>query len=116
MTFVLTDAEARVDFKNIMGYHQSHKASFGAISISEIPAKKYHASQKLLSLLEEEAEEEKTLARAFQLKLQGQWTKSCSFVRMDLSWKSILSMPPYLFSFCHGRSYDTLPSPSNQHI
>ena len=32
-----------------------------------------------------------------------------------MSWKSILSKPPSLLSFCPGTIYDTLPSPSNLH-
>ena len=57
-----------------MAYHQSHK--------SEIAAKNSYAYRKLLSLIQEETEEEKTLARAVQLKLMSQWTKWCSLVRM----------------------------------
>ena len=72
-----------------LGYHQSHKAGFCAIFIPEIPAKNSHAYRELLSSVQEEAEEEKTLARAVQAKLQGQWTKWCSFARIGLSWKSI---------------------------
>ena len=37
------------------------------------------------------------------------------FFRMDLSWISILSMPPSLLSSCLGASYNILPSPSNLH-
>ena len=67
-----------------MGSHQSDKGGFGASSIREIPAK--------TSSVQEAAEEEKTLARAVSLKLLGQWTKWSTYGRMDLSWKSILSM------------------------
>ena len=48
--------------------------------------------KKLLSTVQEEVREEKLLAHAVHLKLHGQCTKWCSFVWMDLSWKSILSM------------------------
>ena len=96
-----------------MVYHQSNKVGFSAVSIPEIPAKNSHVYQKLLSSVQEQAEEEKSLARTVQLKLKGQWTKWCSFVRIDLSWKSTLSMPPSLLSFCFGATYDTLPLPSN---
>ena len=51
-----------------MGYHQSHKAGFGAIAIPGIPAKNSNAYRKLLSSVQEEAEEGKILARAVQLK------------------------------------------------
>ena len=49
------------------------------------------------------------------MSVQGQWTKWCNYVRMDLSWKSLLSLPRPLISFCVGATYDTLPSPSNLH-
>ena len=75
-----------------MGYHQSHKGGFGATSIREIPAEISHAYLKFISSVQEEAEEQKTLARAVSLKLQGKWTRWCTYGRMDLSWKSILSM------------------------
>ena len=70
-----------------MGYHQCHKTDFGAILIPEIKAKNLYSYRKLLYSVEEEGEQEKTLARIVQVKLQGQWTKWSSFVRMDLSWK-----------------------------
>ena len=63
----------------------------------------------------EEAEEEKYQAKAAQLSVQGQWTKWCSYVRMDLSWKTLLAMPQQLLTFCLGATYNTLPSPSNLH-
>ena len=91
-----------------MGYHQSLKAGFGAISTPEITAKN-SVYLKPLFFLQKEADEEKTLAKTVQLKLQGQWTKWCSF------FKSILRMPSSLLSFCLGATYDTLPSPSNLH-
>ena len=55
-----------------MGYHQSLKAGFGATSTPEITAKNSHVYQKSLFFLQEEADEEKTLAKTAQLKLQGQ--------------------------------------------
>ena len=37
--------------------------------------------------MQEEADQEKLLAHAVLLKLQGQWIKWCSFVKMDLMEK-----------------------------
>ena len=54
-----------------MVYHQSNKVGFSAVSIPEIPAKNSHVYQKLLSSVQEQAEEEKSLARTVQLKLWG---------------------------------------------
>ena len=59
----VANAETRLNFQEIMVYHQPHKADFGAILIPEIQTKN------------------------LKLKLQGQWTKRHSFVKMDLSWK-----------------------------
>ena len=61
----------------------------------------------------EEAEEEKYQAKAVQFSVQGQWTKWCSYVRMDLLWKTLLTMPQQLLTFSLGAMYSTLPSPSN---
>ena len=54
-----------------MGYHQSLKAGFGATSTPEITAKN-SVYQKPLFFLQEKADEEKTLTKTVQLKLQGQ--------------------------------------------
>ena len=75
----IANAEAGIEFKKIMGRHQSHKAGLGSISIPKIPSKNSHPYQQLLSTVQEEADQEKLLAHAAQLKLQGQWTKWCGF-------------------------------------
>ena len=111
----IANTEARLEFKKIMGYHLSHKTGLGSFSIPETPAKNSHAYGKLLSTVQEEANKEKLLAHAGQLKLEGQWTKWCSFVRMDFSWKSVLSMPPSLLAFHIGATCNTLPSLFNLH-
>ena len=41
--------------------------------------------------------------------------KWCNFLRLYLSWQTMLAMPKSLLSFCLGTTYDTLPSPSNLH-
>ena len=48
-----------------------------------------------------------------QLLVQGHWTRWENYVKHDLSWKSLLAMPPNLLSFCLNSTYDVLPSPSN---
>ena len=109
------EAEELLDFKKVLGYHQTNKAGFGSLSIPEVPPKRSHEYRKLVSSLVEEIDQNKVEAKAVQLSLQGQWTKWCNFVRFDLSWKSLLAMPQPLVSFCIGATYDTLPSPSNLH-
>ena len=112
---VVQTAENFLDFKSIIGYHQSHRAGFGSLSIPEVPPKHSHAYRKLLSSMVEELDEEKRQAKAVQLAVQGQWTKWCSFVKFDLSWKTILAMPQPLLLFALASTYDTLSSPSNLH-
>ena len=111
----VTEAENNLHLKEILGYHQSNRAGFGSFSIPEIPPKRSHEYRKLISSLVNELDEEKFNAKAVQLSVQGQWTKWCNFVRMDLSWKSMLAMPQPLLSFVLRATYDTLPSPSNLH-
>ena len=36
---VVEEAEKRLNFKQILGYHQCHRAGFGSISIPEVPPK-----------------------------------------------------------------------------
>ena len=79
------EAEKRLNFKQLLGYHQCHRAGFGSISNPEVPPKHAYAYRKLLTSMVEEAEEEKYQAKAVQLSVQGQWTKWCSYVCMDLS-------------------------------
>ena len=112
---LIKDAENRLDFKSILGYHQSHRAGFGSLSIPEVPPKCSHNYRKLLCSMVEELDEEKRQAKAVQLAVQGQWTRWCNFVRLDLSWKTILAMPQPLLSFALAATYDTLSSPSNLH-
>ena len=108
-------AEELIEFKKILGYHQTNRAGFGSFSIPEVPPKRSHEYRKLLSSLVQEADKSNFEAKAVQLSLQGQWTRWCNFVRLDLSWKTLLAMPQPLISFCIGATYDTLPSPSNLH-
>ena len=109
------EAEETLEFKKILGYHQTNRAGFGSLSIPEIPPKRSHQYRKLVSDVVEELDDNKRQAKAVQLSLQGQWTKWCNFVRFDLSWKTLLAMPQPLISFCVSATYDTLPSPSNLH-
>ena len=42
----IANAEARIQFKKIMGYDQSHRAGFGLISVLKIPTKKLSCISK----------------------------------------------------------------------
>ena len=109
------EAKKILNFKQILVYHQCHRAGFGLISNPEASPKHAYAYRKLLTSMVEEAQEGKYQAKAVQLSVQGQWTKWCSCVRMDLSWKTLLAMPQQLLTFCLDAMYNTLPSPSNLH-
>ena len=96
------EAEKRLNFKQILGYHQCHRVEFGSVSIPEVPPKHSCPYRKLLTLMVEEVEEQKYQAKAVQLSVQGQWTKCCSYVLMDLSWKTLLATLQQLLTFCLG--------------
>ena len=83
------ETESTVEFKKIIGYHQSNRAGFRSKSIVL------------------ETDKQKLQAKAAQL------IKWCNFLRLDLFWKTMLTMPKSLLSFCLSVTYDTLPSPSN---
>ena len=85
----------------------------GSFNIPKTPPKNSHAFRKLIAGIVNEKEEEAFKAKAVQLHLQGYWTQWCDFVRNDLSWRSLLAMPPQLVSFCLGATFNTLPCPSN---
>ena len=53
------------------------------------------------------------MAKALQLQVQGQWTRWENYIKNDLSWKSVLAMPPNLLSFCLASTYNVLPTHSN---
>ena len=69
------EAEERLNFNQILGYHQCYRAGFGSISIPEVPHKHSYAYRKLLTSMVQEAEEEKYQAKAVQLSVEVQWTK-----------------------------------------
>ena len=48
-----------------------------------------------------------------QLRLQGNWTRWCNYIKNELSWKHLLVTSPRLTSFVLGATFDTLPSPTN---
>ena len=39
----IKDAKKRLCFQHILGYHQSHRAGFGTISLPDVPNKHFHA-------------------------------------------------------------------------
>ena len=109
----VVEAERKLDFKKVLGYHQTNRAGLGSFKLPETPETRSHDYRKLIASTMLESDEDLDKARAVQLHLQGNWTKWCDFVKCDLSWKTLLAMPQPLISFVLGATYDTLPSPSN---
>ena len=107
------DAESRLEFQKIIGYHQTSRAGFGSFKSPSIPGRNSHEYRRLISDLVGEVDENAYHAKSVQLHLQGYWTKWCDFVKNDLSWKTLLAMPSSLISLCLGATFDTLSSPSN---
>ena len=70
------EAENLLQFKKVLGYHQTNRACFGSHSIPEVPPKRSHEYRTLVSSLVEEADQNKVEAKAVQLtiwwSLQGQ--------------------------------------------
>ena len=109
----VVDAESRLEFQKVIGYHQTSRVGFGSFKSPSIPRRNSHEYRRLISDLVSEVDENAYHAKSVQLHLQGYWTKWCDFVKNDLSWKTLLAMPSSLISFCLGATFDTLPSPSN---
>ena len=106
----VVDAESRLGFQKVIGYHQNSTAGFGSFKSPSIPLRNSHKYRRLISDLVGEVNENAYHAQSVQLHLQGYWTKWCDFVKNDLSWKTLLEMPSSLILFCLGATFDTLPS------
>ena len=111
----VSTAEAEILLRKLTGPSRVGRSGFGYVKQTSIPERGTSSYRKLISSVVSEFEEEESLARATQLHLQGNWTNWCDFVKIDLSWKSLLALPSPLLSFCIQATYETLPSSSNLH-
>ena len=109
----VVDAESRLEFQKVVGYHQTSRAGFGSYKSPSIHRRNSHKYRRLISDLVGEVDENTNHAKSVQRHFQGNRTKWCDFVKNDLSWKTLLAMPSSLISFCLGATFDILPSPSN---
>ena len=109
----VVDAESRLEFQKIIGYHEKSRAGFDSFKSPSIPRRNSHENRRLISDLVGEVDENASHAKSVQLHLQGYWAKWCDFVKNDLSSKTLLAMPSSLISFCLGATIDTQLSPSN---
>ena len=72
-----------------------------------------HEYRKLITDINYDNDEEECQAKAVQLALQCSWSNWYNYIKNDLSWKTLISQPQNLSSFCINSTYNTLPSPSN---
>ena len=79
------DAETRLEFQKVFGYHQTSRAGFGSFKGPSIPRRNSHKYRRLISDLVREVDENAYHAKSVQLHLQGYGTKWCDFVKNDLS-------------------------------
>ena len=110
---MVTDAENVMEFKKILGYHQTSKAGLGSFHLPDVKEKDSKPYRKWVTDTIAETDEIDDLAKAVQLSVQGQWTKWLNYVKFDLSWKTMLGTPQPLISFLLQSTFDTLPSPAN---
>ena len=110
---VVKQGEDKIEFEKVLGYHQHNCSGLGSIKQTEVPPKQTHDYRKLVSDKVYDLEEERYLAKAVQLRLQGNWARWCNYIQNELSWKNLLVTSPRLTSSVLGATFDTLPSPTN---
>ena len=105
---VVKQGEDKIEFEKVLGYHQHNRAGLGFIKQTEVPPKQTHDYRKLVSDKVHDLEEEQYFAKAVQLRVQGNWTRWCNYIKNELSWKHLLvTSPPRLTSFVLGATFDT---------
>ena len=70
---------------------------------TSVPEKGSQAHRKLVTKTHPEIEEEHNLERALQIQLQCLWMQWEGYIQNNFTWKTILTMPPNLLSFCLGQ-------------
>ena len=113
VTEAVVDAKNRLEFPEVIGYHQTSRAGFGSFKSPSIPHRNSREYRRLISDLVNEVDENAYQAKSLQLHLQGYCTKWCDFLKNDLSLKTLLALPSSLILFCLGATSETLPRPSN---
>ena len=108
-------AEAEISVQQMCGPTQIGRAGLGLHTSKPVPQQKNsHEYRRLISDTYRNIDEEDTfLSKSHQLQVQGQWARWENYIKHDLSWRTIIDMPPNLLSFCLASTFDVLPSPSN---
>ena len=68
---VVADAESRLEFQKVIGYHQTSRAGFGAFKSPSIPCRNSQEYRRLISDLVGEVDENAYHAKSVQLHLHG---------------------------------------------
>ena len=105
---VVKQGEDKIEFEKVLGYHQHNRAGLGSIKQTEVPPKQTHDYRKLVSHKVHDLEEERYFAKAVQLRLQGNWTRWCNYIKNELCWKYLLVTSPRLTSFVLGATSEAL--------
>ena len=69
VTEAVVDAEGRLEFQKVIGYHQISRAGFGSFKSSSIPRSNSHHYRRLISNLLHEVDENAYQAKSVQLHL-----------------------------------------------
>ena len=67
---LVVDAENSVEFKKLLGYHQTSKAGLGSFHLPDVKEKDSKPYRKLITNTIEEVDEVDDLAKAVQLSIQ----------------------------------------------
>ena len=95
VTEAAVDAESRLEFQKVIGYHRTSSTGFGSFKSPYIPCRNSHEYRRLISELVGEVFESGYQTKSVQVHLQGYWTKWCDFEKNGLSWKTLLTMPSW---------------------
>ena len=85
----VSEAENTLILDKIMGLHQTGRSGFGNISSQKTLVKRSHGYRNLIATVVNKLDQDKDLAKAVQLHLQGYWTNWCDYIKNNLSWKTI---------------------------
>ena len=74
VTEAVVDAESRLEFQKIIGYHHTSRVGFGSFKRPSIFYRNSDKYRRLISDLVREVDENAYQAKSVQLHLQGYWT------------------------------------------
>ena len=100
--------------KLISGHHQFRRKSLVYFHGPKIPSNKStNLYPEFISSHYRNIYDTYSISKAARLQVQGQCTQLINYLKNDFSWKSLLTLPASLVSFCLASTFDILPLPSN---